>query len=143
MRRASYTIFALLFCIAPGLAIAGNATGSWDYHGPAESGMWLLTEQQGQTVHFQLETQRGAPSYNSGWIEGAFELHGDSGTFKSTEYGACEITFKFINGSVQLQQSGEDYECGFGHNVFAEGTLRLKSRKRPKLSKDDPRFGDE
>ncbi|MBW4552926.1 MAG: hypothetical protein KME35_17720 [Aphanocapsa sp. GSE-SYN-MK-11-07L] len=122
-------------------AQAGSVTGSWAYDGPSQSGLWLKTEQTGNTVRFQLELSKGAPSYNSGWVEGQFKLEGAVGVFESDEYGACEITFKFTQTSVQVEQSQERSECGFGNNVQADGTLDRKSEDQPKFSNGDPRVG--
>jgi len=117
-------------------APAGNAdgvTGTWEYHGPSESGMWLMTLQAGNEVRFQLEINRGAPSYNMGWIEGTFSLKGSSGVFRSSEYGGeCAIKFEFGESTVSVGQEG--YECPFGHGVHADGTLKIKSRKTPEFS---------
>jgi hypothetical protein len=97
--------------------------------------MWLKTEQKGEKVRFQLELQRGAPSYNSGEIEGELVLSGDGGIFRDrNESGLCEIAFKFHSKRVDLKQSGDGAGCQFGHGVVAEGTLSLKSRKKPKFS---------
>ncbi len=121
---------------------ATGVTGSWEYHGPAESGVWLMTVQSGKQVRFQLEIARGAPSYNTGWIEGEFELLGNAGTFRAhTDGGLCEIAFHFTARDVKLNQSGDAGGCEFGHNVFAEGTLKRKSQEMPVLSTGDPRFG--
>lgn len=120
---------------------ATGATGSWEYRGPADSGAWLMTVQSDKRVYFQLEIARGAPSYNSGWIEGEFELQDNAGVFRAhTDGGLCEIAFRFTPQYVKLNQSGDEGGCEFGHNVFAEGTLKRKSREMPRLSSGDPRF---
>jgi hypothetical protein len=130
----------LLFLFSVGTTAANGVTGTWEYHGLAESGMQLMTLLTGDVVRFQLEISRGAPSYNTGWIEGKFRLTGASGIFRSSEYGTCVIKFEFKKSTVRLQEaSPEEQECGFGHNVHADGTLMIKSRKKPKLSNGDPR----
>jgi hypothetical protein len=134
----------LLFTLCVGTADANGVTGTWEYHGPTESGMWLMTLQTGNEVRFQLEISRGAPSYNTGWIEGKFRLKGTSGIFRSSEYDKCAIKFEFKESTVRLQEmSQEEQECGFGYNVHAQGTLVIKSRKKPKFSSGDPRSGRE
>lgn len=121
-------------------ASAGERTGSWGVRGPAGSGKWLKALHEGNSVRFQLELSRGAPSYNSGWLEGEFELKGNTGTFRS-EDGACEILFTFRPAAVRLSYVEDRNACGFGHNVWADGTLRRTSRKPPKFSTGDPRTG--
>jgi hypothetical protein len=132
-----FVILLLQFCVAT--AGANGVTGTWEYHGPTESGVWLMTLQTGNEVRFQLEISRGAPSYNTGWIEGKFSLKGTSGIFRSSEYSKCAIKFEFKKSTVRVSQ--KEYECGFGHNVIANATLNIKSRKKPNFSDGDPRQG--
>jgi hypothetical protein len=140
MRLALLIFRVLLLSIAVGTAYANGVTGSWEYKGPSESGMWLKTLETDRKVRFQLEMTRGAPSYNSGWIEGEFNLNGTSGVFRSSEHGDCEIAFKFMRSSVRIEEAEDKQQCGFGYNVYAVGTLARKSRSTPKFSNSDPRF---
>jgi len=142
MRRLLLLVSVLLFPFLVDTADANNFTGTWEYHGPAKSGMWLKTLQNGNEIRFQLEIARGAPSYNSGWIEGKFLLKGSSGVFQSSEYGKCAIKFEFKKSKVYLEEKNH-HECGFGYNVYADGDLTIKSRKKPKFSKGYPRTGGE
>lgn len=119
---------------------APTVTGTWEYAGPAESGLWLMTEQTGDAVRFQLEISRGSPSYNSGWIEGEVVLRQNAGHFRRvTDSGVCEISFRFQSKSVELRQTGDHLGCGFGHNVFASGVLRRTGHSKPRFCADDPR----
>lgn len=119
-----------------------TVTGRWEYHGPAESGIWLKTAQNKNSVSFELEIARGAPSYNSGWIRGELELHAGVGEFKkATESGMCEIRFHFQAKRVELKQMGDHFGCGFGHNVFAIGVLKRVSHQKPDFCAGDPRTG--
>ncbi|MDT9001756.1 hypothetical protein RQP53_20940 [Paucibacter sp. APW11] len=142
MRRLTYAV-AVLLAVLQGEAIAADMSGTWEYNGPAESGMWLKTKQEGSTLRFQLELQRGAPSYNSGWIDGELELRRNIGVFRKVlDYGGtCEIGFQFSPEYVELRQLGDVSGCGFGHNVYADGVLRRKTHSSPKFSNGDPRFG--
>lgn len=117
-------------------------TGSWEHRGQAHSGIWLKTRQQGNEVRFQLEILRGAPSYSTGWIEGTVGLKNGQGVFRSSEFGECAIAFAFKDRSVRLTHPDMQVACGFGHNVFAEGTLLRKSRVPPEFCREDPRSGD-
>ncbi len=139
--RAAPMIFLLAFLFAvPSVWAAQSVTGTWEYSGPAESGLWLKTEQTKHTVRFQLEISRGSPSYNSGWIEGEFSLRQNAGDFrKTTDSGVCEISFLFQANRVELTQTGDHAGCGFGHNVFATGVLKRTGRSKPRFCADDPR----
>jgi hypothetical protein len=52
--------------------------------------------------------------------------------FVPEEAGDCKITMTFLaNGKLKVEQQGE--ECGFGHNVRADGTFRKISNRKPKF----------
>lgn len=136
-----FLTFALLLYLNTAGA-ASSVTGTWEYHGQAGAGLWLKTEQTGNIIRFQLEISRGAPSYNSGWIEGEVEIHKNIGRFqKTTESGLCAIKFDFSSNRVELEQYGDYSGCGFGQNVFATGVLKRTSYKPPKFCYGDPRSG--
>lgn len=142
-RMAVYTALLALMLCAASSAAAEPFTGRWEHRGQNESGLWLLTHQSKNLVRFQLELSRGAPSYNSGWIQGAVELQNNVGHFReSTDRGLCEITFHFQKKRVELTQTGEYVGCGFGYGVLATGVLQRTSYKPPKFCAGDPRAGD-
>jgi hypothetical protein len=125
---------------APVVSLTQSVTGTWQWSGRNESGILLKTVQAGSKVRFQLEVSRGAPSYNSGYVAGEFQLTRTVGTFASSEKGhECEITFTFQPKRVEVSQSLERGECGFGGGVHADGMLSLQSNRVPKLSQCDPR----
>jgi hypothetical protein len=131
---------ACALCFAHGGSQAQTFTGTWQWTGAHESGMSLKTLRVGDRVRFQLEVSRGAPSYNSGYIEGAFPLAGSRGTFSSAGREAgCEITFVFSAGTVAVSQAPERGSCGFGASVHADGELALRSARPPRFAKRDPR----
>jgi hypothetical protein len=73
-------------------------------------------------------------SVNMGSSNGEATIKGDTAVFKSNEFGPCTITIKFVRpGTVKVTQTGSDSDCGFGHNVFAGGTYKKVSSKRPKF----------
>lgn len=142
--RIAFLIFSiLLFPFWMSSADANDFTGTWESRSPDKSGgMLLMTIQTGNEVRFQLEIWSGGPKYNNGWIEGKFRLKGNSGIFRTSEYGKCSIKFEFTKTMVRLKEvSLEEIECGFGDGIRAIGTLKLKSRKKPEFSNGDPRHG--
>jgi hypothetical protein len=139
---ASISFASILLATSVGTAHAREVTGSWEYRGRASSGIWLKTLQEGKGVRFQLEIARGSPSYNSGWIQGTFDLEGSAGTFRGRDAG-CEISFQFVGSSVRITPVEGKEDCGFGYNVRPEGTLLRKNRKKPRFSIGDPRSGSE
>ena len=126
---------AMLLALSAWSAQAADYSGSWQYGSPKKGGVWLKTQQKGDVIAFQLEASRGAPSYNSGEIEGEFALRGNAGTFKQiTDYGACEIAFVFSAKAVELKQIGSADACGFGYGVHVSGMLKRKSARAREVS---------
>ena len=76
----------------------------------------------------------GEMSANMGQADGEAAIKGDTAIFRSSEFGQCTITIKFVRpGIIKVTQGGTENDCGFGHNVMADGTYRKTSSKRPKL----------
>lgn len=125
--------------LQPQTTLAQTVTGNWSWSGESESGGYLRTIQTKNKVQFQLEIMRGAPSYNSGLIEGEFNLKGNIGVFQSAELGLCEIFFDFQTSKVILTQPSEKTDCGFGYGVYPDGAYILINHTKPKFSVGDPR----
>ena len=78
---------------------------------------------------FWLSANRGWPSYNNGEINGILIFKNKVAVFtKKLEYSdsSCKINFYFNPGFVQVDQKANDIDCGFGHNVFADGKYKKK-----------------
>jgi hypothetical protein len=76
----------------------------------------------------------GELSANLGTNEGNATIEGDTAVFKDEELGNCTITLKFTKpGTLVVTQNGSDAQCGFGHNVTADGTYRKASNAKPKF----------
>ncbi len=76
----------------------------------------------------------GQMSANVGEATGEAEIEGDTAVYESTEFGQCKITVKFVKpGAIKVTQTGNDTDCGFGHNVNASGDYKKISGRRPKF----------
>ena len=76
----------------------------------------------------------GARTAHLGALDGEAAISGDVATYESNEFGNCKITIKFVKaGTIKVTQDGSDAECGFGHNVTANGTYRKVSGKKPEF----------
>lgn len=76
----------------------------------------------------------GELSANLGELDGEALIKGDTAVYSSDEFGPCEITIKFVRpGTIKVTQSGDDFDCGFGHNVTSNGTYRKVSSKKPRF----------
>ena len=76
-----------------------------------------------------------APMANMGDALGEATIANDVAVFVPEEAygtGKCKITMTFLpNGTLRVEQEGSDADCGFGHNVRADGTYRKVSKKKP------------
>jgi hypothetical protein len=79
------------------------------------------------------EYQSGeGPMANLGDAPGEATIENDTAAFVPEGAGDCKITMMFLpNGKLKVEQKGE--ECGFGHNVRADGTFRKVSNGKPKF----------
>ena len=74
------------------------------------------------------------PIANTGELDGEATITGDTAIYRSTEFGTCNIEIKFVRaGLIKVTQEGSDADCGFGHNVYADGTYTRTSSKKPKF----------
>ena len=74
----------------------------------------------------------GERSANLGDLDGEAMIAGDTAVFQSNEFGECRITIRFVKpGTIKVTQNAPVGNCGFGHNVSAEGTYRKVSSKKP------------
>ena len=72
------------------------------------------------------------PMANLGDASGEATIENDVAVFVPEGFGDCKITITFLpNGKLKVEQQGE--ECGFGHNVRADGTFRKISNRKPKF----------
>ncbi|MCL9685125.1 hypothetical protein [Legionella maioricensis] len=66
---------------------------------------------------------------NTGELSAVANIKGDTAVYSSSEYGQCTITITFIKpGVLSVTQEGSDADCGFGHNVYANGTYYKKPK---------------
>lgn len=74
----------------------------------------------------------GKNTVNMGFLDGEASIQRDVATYHSDEFGPCTIKIKFVRpGTIKVTQDGSDADCGFGHNVFADGTYRKVSSRKP------------
>src|SRR5688572_1018389 len=83
---------------------------------------------------YPIALPNGERTANMGSLDGEATIKGDVATYRSDEFGPCTITIKFVRpGTIKVTQDGSDADCGFGHNVFAGGTYRKVSSRKPKF----------
>lgn len=149
MRKLSYAfllggaglaLFAVLYTTQARAAMqtvvtAAQVNGTWDSkHGAFK--VWALGNQK-LKVEFDgvyEYTSSAGPMANTGEGRGIAFIEGNTAIFRPD--GAedeCKITMKFTRGKLIVTQESN---CGFGHNVTADGTYRKTSSRKPKFDED-------
>lgn len=72
-------------------------------------------------------------SVNLGYATGEATIEGNVATFVPPDTEHCKITMKFMPGKMVVTQDGDDFQCGFGHNVNAAGTYKKIRSGKPKF----------
>lgn len=73
-------------------------------------------------------------SVNTGSASGEATIEGNVAVLELPEFGTCKITMVFLRGNrLKVTQEGDSPDCGFGHNVRADGTYRKVRGGKPKF----------
>jgi len=79
----------------------------------------------------------GELSANLGSASGEATIEGDTAVFMPYEADSdgqqCRITLKFSRPGRLVVTTQNNMECGFGHNVLADGVYRKSSGAKPKF----------
>ncbi|HEY0722813.1 MAG TPA: hypothetical protein VGD41_02225 [Pyrinomonadaceae bacterium] len=122
------------------IVTAAQVNGTWQYRENVFR-IWALGRQR-LKIEFEGAYKykiRGEWTANLGFGEGIARIDGDTAIFKPEgipEEEECKITMRFTGGKLIVDQEGET--CGFGHNVYANGTYRRISRAKPTFGKAMP-----
>lgn len=85
---------------------------------------------------YEYRNQYGLTAH-TGEAAGEATIENDTAVFTSSEFGQCKITMTFLpGGKLKVEQQGSDADCGFGHNVTADGTYRKVSSRKPKFDEN-------
>jgi hypothetical protein len=93
----------------------------------------LALGQQKLKVQFDGVYVTVSKSVNIGYAGGEATIEGNVATFVPPDTERCKITMKFLPGKIVVTQDGDDFECGFGHNVNAAGTYKKIKSGKPKF----------
>ncbi len=107
--------------------------GTYSYGSNVEKGrigtIYIYPETD-STILFYIDLNRGAPSYNTGYLYGRVIIKNDNGTFYTkidpAENG-CKLIFKFSRSKLTIQSI--EVNCGFGGLVYADGEFKKISKK--------------
>lgn len=85
---------------------------------------------------YEYRNQYGRTA-NTGVASGEARIENNVAVFAPTEFGQCKITLTFLsNNKVKVAQEGSDADCGFGHNVTADGTYTKIKSGKPKFDEN-------
>ncbi len=111
--------------------------GEYAYGSSAEKeevGFASIYAESDSTILFYLDLNAGSPSLSMGAIYGRAKIKNATGLF-ATRIGSsedsCQFSFKFKSNKLILQTLNGQYNCGFGHRVFVDGTFKRISKKNP------------
>jgi hypothetical protein len=125
---------AVMLLAGGGAPAKPSWTGMYELGSFEKGGGTLLVIDDAEGTRFQLQLTRGGEANNMGFLEGRLTLKDGMATHIRRGESHCEITFRFVRETVVLKQTvGSSAECEFGHGVYAEGTYRRTSRKKPTL----------
>lgn len=80
--------------------------------------------------------QDGEPTMNMGYADDKAAIVGDTAKYES-EDGKCKFVFKFVKpGTLKIAEEETEGGCGFGHNVFAQGTYLKVSGRKPTFDQE-------
>lgn len=88
------------------------------------------------TALFYLYVNKGAPAYNSGSIDGRIMLINGKGIFRKHipyEDNDCILYFEFAGNTLSIKEDDTDCDCGFGFEVYADGTYLRTFFEIPKF----------
>ncbi len=86
---------------------------------------------------YPYEYKKGEMSANMGNADGTATINGDTATFKPDGTETCTITIKFLKlGVIKVTEDGGTDGCGFGHNVYSDGTYKKISSKKPNFDRE-------
>ena len=115
----------------------GKARGSYNEILIQALGRNKLKVEMGLTYPYQVN---GEWSANTGEAGGEAVIEGDTAIFvpdnpdnPTSEDEKCKITLKFTKPGTLLVTTENNINCGFGHNVSADGTYQKVSGAKPKF----------
>jgi hypothetical protein len=114
--------------------------GTYGYKMRSKEGFGIvdIIPETDSTIFIHFDKCLGYPSYNLGGLYERLKVVNDSATFSAfdknnPELMDCKWTVHFYINKLIIKTVGEHYECGFGHNVFMDGTYIRRTKRSPKF----------
>lgn len=138
MLRTTLFVILLIVSLSPAIAQSRQVVTSAQVNGVYrfyKSEFRILALGQNKLkVQFDGVYVNIVKSVNVGYARGEATIEGNVATFKPPDTERCEITLVFLPGKLRVEQSGSDFECGFGHNVYATGVYKKIRSGKPKFA---------
>ena len=99
----------------------------------------IVYPESDSTILFYIQLQAGEPSYNMGDLCGRVTLTDGKGVFEfKSDYAeeGCKWSMNFADNKLVIEIIDEQYECGFGYGVYADGNYNRKSNAIPEYFVD-------
>jgi tetratricopeptide (TPR) repeat protein len=111
-------------------------TTSGEYVQYAGRGTWqtfIVNQDSTSKIDFSFDglwwgADTDAPS-GIGDLSGTTRLHHNRAEYLTHDFGECHISMEFAADKLTVVQASEGWDCGFGHNVSANGTFERVSTK--------------
>ncbi len=100
------------------------------------SGLIQVKKINQKKIVMTFEVNKGAPSYNSGSFVDTLDYKENKAIFRDNKFDlTCKVIFDFRRKGINVIQETEDnnWGCGFGHGVVADGFYKKISSKTPIL----------
>ena len=110
---------------------AGQVNGVWRFYKSTFRVLDLGNHKL--KIQFSGVYENIVKNVNIGYTEGVATVEGNVATLVPEGSPNCKFTMTFLPGKLVVKQDGADYECGFGHNVYATGTYKRIRSGRPKF----------
>ncbi len=91
------------------------------------------------TLLFYISLNRGAPSYNGGYLYGRVVINDGAGLYYNYSFDStigCKWLFQFSKNRITIETLEDGVECGFGYGVYADGTYKKTAGVRPYFLKE-------
>ena len=128
----SVIAFCLLLFPFNGFSQTEKLSGTYSYgkSGEAAYGYLALYSKNDSILFFYIENGRGAPSYNSGSLDGVLQVKNDSGVFISNDTDWI-LHFHFLKNGVKIVSKEYKSGNGYGYGVDPDGEYTRISNKKP------------
>lgn len=114
-----------------------HLAGKYEYGTSADKervGLAYIYAESDSTILFYLDLNAGPPSLSMGSLLGRVKIKKDTGLFLTSLDDAkdsCKFLLRFKKDALIIKTVNSQYNCGFGHRVFADGTFKRISWKNP------------